>query len=463
MATRVVSFCVLAALLTGCGASIPDGDDDGGDDAASIDARTIDAPVIDAEVDAPPSLCDWECVAPAPDGCGPVEICNNGLDDDCNDAVDEGCHCPSGAVQSCFRGAPGLRDIGACVDGTQTCQGSGTSSAWGRCTGGISPGDESCDSQDNDCDGCVDDDPTCCIVDLACPGPRTLPDGSPFQPYVLDGTTFYAGTVTAWSWTVTGGPCDQLFVGQGKPPSFTLAGQTTSHLTITPKLSGDLTVTLTMTLIDGSTRECTFIVHIAGPGMRVELCWDTTPNTDLDLHLHRPATTTPWFRLADGTINPDDCNYQNCKPESFGMVADWGYPNTPQASCAPGTPAAGCRNPRLDLDNISVNALPENINVDVPENGGIYRVLVHHYGGTVVTHPMVDVYCGGRLKATYGQAPDLVDGFVSGGGGAMGPMWRVVDITPVVTDGVTTDCTVTMLHPPDQTAGYWVTVNDISY
>ena len=76
---------------------------------------------------------------------------------------------------------------------------------------------------------------------------------------------------------------------------------------------------------------------------------------------------------------------------------------------------------------------------------------------------MVNIYCGGYLKATYGQAPDLVNGFDVSGSNSSGDMWRVVDVTPIVSGGVTTDCTLTPLHPPGQTSGYWVGTTPRTY
>ena len=70
------------------------------------------------------------------------------------------------------------------------------------------------------------------------PDSSAMPDGEPFVDYVIDGSGFYAGPVTSWSWTVTAGPCDQLFVANGNPPSYTLTGQTTPTLTISPTLVG---------------------------------------------------------------------------------------------------------------------------------------------------------------------------------------------------------------------------------
>src|SRR5207237_4881716 len=106
-----------------------------------------------------------------------------------------------------------------------------------------------------------------------------------------------------------------------------------------------------------------------------------------------------------------------------------------------------CANPRLDIDNIAETGVPENINVDKPENGKTYRVMVHYFGGEVVTHPLVNIYCGGHLLATYGAAPDLVAGFATGLGEAMGTMWRVVDVKPAVSaQGDTSGCALTALH-----------------
>jgi hypothetical protein len=242
---------------------------------------------------------------------------------------------------------------------------------------------------------------------------------------------------------------------------------------------------MTVTAPDGTVYSCTFIVHVRGPGLRVELCWDTTGSADIDLHLHRNGTTTPWFTddgSSSGNINPDDCYYANCKAGSFlpcpfpppfcaGWGAgspDWGYASSPLSECSGGpegptwATVGSCHNPRLDVDNISTVGIPENINLDNPLDGETFRTMVHHYGGSVTTHPMVNIYCGGTLTATYGAAPDLVSGFTGGGGFANGPMWRVADATVTVVGGVTTGCDVTALHPPGMPTEYWVTTGTMT-
>ncbi len=81
------------------------------------------------------------------------EICD-GLDNDCDDDVDEGCTCAEGDSQSCYTGPDGTAGHGACVEGTQTCGSDGT---WGDCEGAVEPADETCNLVDDDCDDETDE------------------------------------------------------------------------------------------------------------------------------------------------------------------------------------------------------------------------------------------------------------------------------------------------------------------
>jgi hypothetical protein len=322
---------------------------------------------------------------PRPEACEARERCGNGLDDNCNGMVDEACPCIPGTVQDCFLGPPGRRGAGQCSGGTQRCLGTGEFGNWGACDGALAPSAEVCDNLDNDCDGCVDEG-LCCNADLNCPGAGDVrvPEGRPFQAYPLRGRLFYPGEARAWRWTVRGGPCDAVL----PRPTFQLVQADQRDAAFVPTLSGDYTVTLTVTTATGQTLTCTFVVHIAGPGVRVELCWDTSTTVDLDLYVHDPRNMGPWFDGAGSPIqstNNNSCNWSNCEANIRGTRGrvSWGYGNSPLAACENGPLGDGwrrlghCANPRLDIDNnlVKASGVPENMNVDAPSQR---RALPHH-------------------------------------------------------------------------------------
>jgi len=77
-----------------------------------------------------------------------------------------GCKCTIGTGIACYPGPAATRHVGACKDGTQTCQQDNEFGSYGPCTGAVLPGPETCTSTvDANCNGLVG-----CADPTACPG-----------------------------------------------------------------------------------------------------------------------------------------------------------------------------------------------------------------------------------------------------------------------------------------------------
>lgn len=352
----------------------------------------------------------------------------DGFDNDCDGKVDEGCPCKAGETQVCFSGNPAQRGIGTCADGVQSCRVimKGTVYGnWGECKGDILPKEDICDNADNNCNGCTDEG-LLCSPKINCG--YKIGDALPFVDKIIDGTKIYEFTDTdkvTWEWSLSKSPCDVVLgktsfslesavegvsgVSTDAAESMTFSGVGLSQLKLNFKLSGNYTLHLKVTRENGEIYECEWKLKVASDGLRVELCWDTTGvlGADVDLHLGKNGVTTAWGDIRNQTDNLA-CYYGNCKYD-HSEGPDWGYEETENYDQYGNK--GMMRNPRLDMDNLITEGKPENINLDNPGSGDTFRVLVHRFHKTTTfeTHPVVNIYCGGTLKATYGIDPELLD------------------------------------------------------
>ena len=84
----------------------------------------------------------------------PEELCD-GVDNTCDDVIDEGCTCQAGVEEPCFGGDEALIGIGICKEGERVCTSEGV---WADCEGEVLPQTDLCNGADDDCDGAVDED-----------------------------------------------------------------------------------------------------------------------------------------------------------------------------------------------------------------------------------------------------------------------------------------------------------------
>jgi hypothetical protein len=368
------------------------------------------------------------CAAPTDDECdgktdpSPNPALANGkygnaFDDDCDGLVDEGCACgpqhAPGTTRPCWLVPSTQVDpntsapVGWCAQnsvGTVACVAKGggefKDGFWdGFCKGAQPPfADDVCPAGDFDCDGLdsnsASQDCTCapkpvvaCPVDPLVVSPYPNPhdltqkkqnplDPNPSAPFVIDGDAWIvngqAAQATSWTWTVTGGDCDNILphptfavydgpdtataarigtmqpgLGQnGQQHGFVVGGPSSSQHQIWPafSLSGDYLVEGSFEL-DGQTYTCTQKVQVRWPGLRAELCWDTVgaqPAHDLDLHLARlqnPATCQAGH--AHGWM------VSSCGPTTSATAGTPGSPGTPgtggQSDDCYYSCASGCR------------------------------------------------------------------------------------------------------------------------
>lgn len=136
----------------------------------ALQAVCPNAPTLPSVPWKPLSSCTSQTQADCDDTKGEVnpahvEVCINGLDDNCNTQVDEGCVCqPASIDNACATKTdgtpisyPGGSPKGECKYGSRTCAPDGRS--WGLCTGAIAPlSADDCsvaNGRDSNCDGTI--------------------------------------------------------------------------------------------------------------------------------------------------------------------------------------------------------------------------------------------------------------------------------------------------------------------
>lgn len=299
-------------------------------------------------------------------------------------------------------------------------------------------------------------------------------------PGTLDASKFFVGEVTRYRWSIVARDCDAL----SSSLSYRLENVQQAAALFTPGRPFDYRVRLEVADVHGNSDACEFEQPVRNEGLRIELCWTSDSEVDLDLFLHSPHNERPFMEwgfnidyFGNEVFRPvmtaDSCNVYNCTPTLRGNASrvDFGYPDSPLEFCASGPSGEEyerlgiCPNPRAGIDSnatdpsdVDSRGETEVIQLDVAEEGDIFRVMVRNFNN-LPTFPMLFVYCNGQRMVFEG--PDEPPRFMSDAAGDFGVMWRPADIVVVTTDrGL--DCEfLPLIHP--EAGGPYVTIDDPSY
>jgi hypothetical protein len=260
----------------------------------------------------------------------------------------------------------------------------------------------------------------------------------PDEVALLDGADFVVGNVKSYHWTLRAEDCDAVV----QNAQFVLQDADSRVAKFQPSRPSFYHFTLQATDFNGYQTSCKLEVPVKGVGMRVELCWDTSTTTDLDLYLHDPFDRAPWFTPGAtivGGLNGTTCNTSNCSASLRNQLqrVRWGYADSDLSAC--NTPSfrgflstGECFNPRAADDNNQsiATGTTERIQLDNPRSGEQFRVMAQNFSNGPA-HPHLFVYCGGERAGAF-DAPAAPVNFVSNNAGTYGVMWRAADITSTV-------------------------------